>query len=515
MKKCYGYVRVSTTRQGDGVSLEAQRAAIEAFADRNGLVITKWFEELETAAKRGRPVFTAMLQELRQRHADGVIMHKIDRSARNFADWAKIGDLSDAGIDVHFASESLDFRSRGGRLSADIQAVIAADYVRNLREEIKKGIYGRLTQGLYPFAAPIGYLDNGGGEPKTIDPTRGPLVRRAFELYGSGQFSLRSLLTELRRLGLRNKNRHLVSKCGLETILANPFYCGLIRIRKSGQVYQGAHEPLISPRLYQRVQDIKAGRAGKKVTHHNHTYRGLFSCAYCHNSMIAERQKGRVYYRCQLRECPTKCVREEVIEAAVYSVFVRVRFSNEDARIVLSRMETWLKSRHKTKPANSAKLQLGRIDARLDALTEALMDRLVDQDTYSKHKEKLLLEKLQLEETNRADVDEQVILWRAERFLELTKSLANNYISADPAEKRELVELATSNRTVALKNVTIEPANWLLMGENAIAGLIGGPERTTSRTPTEQPDEQITQLVSLMQSGECVAAVNKLNQKLT
>ena len=35
-------------------------------------------------------------------------MHKIDRSARNFSDWARIGELVDSGIDVHFAHESLD-----------------------------------------------------------------------------------------------------------------------------------------------------------------------------------------------------------------------------------------------------------------------------------------------------------------------------------------------------------------------------------------------------------------------
>ena len=153
MKQYFAYVRVSTAKQGEGVSLEAQQDAIAAYAAKHGLSVAEWFEEKETAAKCGRPVFNAMVKQLRAGKARGIIMHKIDRSARNFADWAKIGDLSDAGIDVHFATESLDFRSRGGRLSADIQAVIAADYIRNLREETLKGIRGRLKQGLYPFGA--------------------------------------------------------------------------------------------------------------------------------------------------------------------------------------------------------------------------------------------------------------------------------------------------------------------------------------------------------------------------
>ncbi len=188
---------------GRGVSLEAQREAIQAFADREEMVISEWFEEKQTAAKGGRPVFDRMIKALKAGKADGLIIHKIDRSARNFADWAKIGDLSDAGVDIHFATESLDFRTRGGRLTADIQAVIAADYVRNLREECIKGMNGRLKQGLYPWGAPLGYVDNGGGKPKTPDPERAYYVKEAFELYETGQYSLRALLSEMQRRGFR------------------------------------------------------------------------------------------------------------------------------------------------------------------------------------------------------------------------------------------------------------------------------------------------------------------------
>lgn len=185
-KGYFSYVRVSTQRQGDlGTSLAEQQAAIERYAQRFNLRIIRQYEERETAAKLGRPVFLDMLKALRTQKADGLVIHKIDRSARNLKDWADLGSLIDAGIEVHFANESLDLTSRGGRLSADIQAVVAADYIRNLREETKKGIYGRLRQGLYPFPARVGYLDKGKGNPKRPDPIQAPLVRRAFELYAS------------------------------------------------------------------------------------------------------------------------------------------------------------------------------------------------------------------------------------------------------------------------------------------------------------------------------------------
>ncbi len=140
-------------RQGEqGVSLPQQKDAIERYAQKNQLSIKRWFEEQETAAKQGRPVFGTMVKLLRKQAAVGVIIHKIDRSARNLRDWADLGELIDRGMEVHFANESLDLSSRGGRLSADIQAVVASDFIRNLREETKKGIYGRLKAGLLPDA---------------------------------------------------------------------------------------------------------------------------------------------------------------------------------------------------------------------------------------------------------------------------------------------------------------------------------------------------------------------------
>lgn len=124
MKQYFAYIRVSTLKQGEhGVSLVEQRAAIEQYAARHELPIAEWFEERETAAKGGRPVFARMLKLLRSGKAQGLLIHKIDRSARNLKDWADMGQLIDEGYELHFCHESLDLQSRGGRLSADIQAV--------------------------------------------------------------------------------------------------------------------------------------------------------------------------------------------------------------------------------------------------------------------------------------------------------------------------------------------------------------------------------------------------------
>ena len=499
MKQCFGYIRVSTAKQGQGVSLEAQKDAILSFAGQNGVAISDWFEEQETAAKSGRPIFNTMIRLLKQGRAAGVVMHKIDRSARNFADWAKIGELSDAGIDVHFATEHLDFRSRGGRLSADLQAVIAADYIRNLREETIKGINGRLKQGLYPFKAPIGYLNNGRGQPKTLDPNSAPLVRQAFELYASGQHSYYSLWQEMNRRGLLNEKGRPISQQGIEKLLGNPFHCGIIRINTTGETYRGTHEPIISPSVFERVQDVRAGKAGKKVTRHNHTYRGLFRCSHCEFVMSPELQKGHVYYRCQTRGCPTTTVREEDITDAVTEMLGRIAFSSETIATITADIDAWFDARGRADPRKNSGMQLSHIDSRLDRLTDAMVDQVIDRSEYLRRKQTLLLERARLEEQLQKGAPKRDDARTIGKFLELVRTLSSHYILMLPHEKREIVEMITSNRTVIGKSVVLEPQNWVHTVQNTVSVYGGDPYRGTSRTFNTLRLEQMLCLIRNVQ----------------
>lgn len=482
MKRCFGYVRVSTVKQGDGVSLAAQREAIVVFASRHNIEIAQWFEEKETAAKRGRPVFNTMMSELRRGKAQGLVIHKIDRSARNFADWAKIGDLQDAGIDVHFATESLDFASRGGRLTADIQAVIAADYIRNLREETIKGITGRLKQGLYPFKAPIGYLDNGGGKVKTPDPERAHFIRLAFELYASRRYSVRALLSELQRRGLTNRSGQRLTMCGLETILNNPFYTGIIPIKRTGMTYRGAHERLITPNLFERVQAIKSGKSGPKITRHDHTYRGLFRCGHCDGPIVPELQKGYVYYRCPKKDCPTKTVREDALTAAIEACLLRSELTAPDVADFHARIEAWIASDEDRARVKAWKLRKSNLQDRNDRLTDALVDRLIDREAFAERRKRLALEEEALDEEQREMGDKLTKAEHLRSLIELANSLIESHRLAKPAEKRELVEMATSNRRIYGKEVYLEPSNWLHEVENTLGDLSGAPARDKHRT---------------------------------
>lgn len=486
MNQYLAYIRVSTARQGEhGVSLEQQREAIERYAQRNELKIAQWFEEQETAAKSGRPLFTQMFRLLQRRKAAGVIIHKIDRSARNLKDWADLGELIDQGVEVHFANESLDLRSRGGRLSADIQAVVAADYIRNLREETKKGFYGRLKQGLYPMPAPVGYLDAGKGQAKRPDPKAAPLVRKIFELYGTGRYNFKELRREMSTMGFRGRSGKAITLNGLSKMLNNPFYIGLIHIVKTNETYEGAHQPLVPKSLFDRVQDILHGRLNTRTVKHDFLFRRRLACRFCEYSLIGETHKGFVYYRCQTADCPTNTIREEDADLAFLKCFEKLNLRANESRYLwqeIRKMKTE-DHHHQENILAALQLQLSQGDERINRLTDAYIDRLIDKELFEQRKNTLLLE--------RAETQSKLKQWRTgnmavsdllTKILERSSGAYLAYKIGKMEEKRGLVDSLTSNRVVEQKSLEISLVSPFHAIANRSQIADGSPRRDVPRT---------------------------------
>jgi site-specific DNA recombinase len=487
MHQYFGYIRVSTAKQGEkGVSLQEQKDSISAFAERFGLEIGRWFEERETAAQRGRPIFTQMLRLLKQKGGRGVIIHKIDRSARNLRDWADLGEMIDSGIEVHFANESLDLHTRGGRLSADIQAVVASDFIRNLREETKKGFYGRLKQGFYPLGAPIGYLDHGKAKAKTLDPERAPLVAQAFALYATGKYSLLQLVHEMDRRGLRNKYGGKVSRNGMSVLLNNPFYTGLIQIKKTGEFFEGKHQPLVRKALFERVNQILSGKSVFRTVQHDFAFRRMLRCGGCGYSLSGETQKGHVYYRCQTPTCPTNTIREERLDEQLGQVvFDRLRLDDWEIEYA----KGWVKNAHikaetfRDQEMQNCRLLLDQNRLRKTRLTDAFLDGGIDKEAFEERKAGLLMEETGLKDRlAHLGQDGRSAVTRLENFLELAKTASILYKQGLLEEKRDLVQKLTSNLTLAEKNLSVELKTEARMIANRQKIACSSPERDAPRT---------------------------------
>ena len=460
MRTYFAYIRVSTVKQGEkGSSLTEQKDAILSYAQKHGLHVTEFFEEQQTAAKLGRAIFRRMLTRLKKGHAHGLIMHKVDRGARNLADWAELATLMDLGIDVHFAHEAIDLQTRGGRLSADIQAVVASDYIRNLREEVKKGIYGRLKQGIYPFAAPPGYKDNGKAALKTIDPVQGPLVRETFEKYASGAFGLHALRAHMNERGLRNSQGRPVHVSGLATMLRNPFYYGLLIVK--GQSFLGAHEPLISKTLFDQCRAHAEGRLvsptrawGKA----EYQFRQLVRCTECGRKLIAETQRGHVYYRCHSKACKGTSIREEMIAEEVNAPLCYLPLPPQ---LEVFLREAFIESQQTAKRDGDRRhaalaLQVGNIAARLQKLTDLYIDGSIDPSDYQARRQSLHNERIHVQSEINAGANFEQNDAKVEQFIEHAKALGNMAQSQNTHEIRQIVKTATSNILVSGKHVEIK-----------------------------------------------------------
>jgi DNA invertase Pin-like site-specific DNA recombinase len=484
MTPYFGYIRVSDKKQEKGVSLEAQRSDIKKFAAHRGFDIAAWFVEVQTAAKAGRGVFSGMMARLEKGEAQGVIIHKIDRGARNLEDWNNLSKLFDRGIDVQFAHEPIDLHTRGGRLSADILAVVAADFIRNNRQEAKKGFYGRLEQGVYPLPAPVGYLDKGAGVPKALDPARAPLVKQAFELYASNMYGLVELRREIKARGLRSTNGKVLSLGAVSWMLHNPFYIGLIHIKRTGQTFQGKHPPLVSKATFDRVQEILAGKTVLRWVRHDFLFRRRVRCSKCGLHLIGERQKSQyIYYRCHSEECAGTSIREEFISEAIQKSLQLLIGNEEELREFRDLVEDERKTVTEglDKLRTSLNLRLAKCDDRLNRLTDAYIDQLIDKDTFEARKLGLLGEHRNLldqrEKLSAADLP----AGKAFKKLELGNAAYSGYISGNAPERRNILDEVTSNLValgnkpaIALKSPYQEIVDWRI-SQN------GAPRRGTPR----------------------------------
>lgn len=485
-KECFAYIRVSTAKQGQhGSSLQEQRDAINTFAQRHSLTIVEWFEDRETAAKKGRTQFMRMMAALEKRSAEGVILHKIDRGARNLWDWARIQDLIDSGVEVHFAHDNLDLRSRGGRLAADIQAVVAADYVRNLRDEVRKGFRGRLKQGFYPLPAPLGYLNRGKAQAKVIDPVKGPLVKTAFELYASKRHSFHTLSRELLRRGLTARSGKPLTLNSIALILRNPFYIGLIRLKQTGETFQGLHEPLIDGLTFKTVQDIIDGKSNTKVQRHEFAYRRLLSCGQCGRRLTGERQRGHIYYRCHTRTCAQTSIREEEVTASLVEAVGPITFSTREiveTRPWFAKLDGEQKA-HQSKLIEASRLRIAALQGREERLTDAYLDQTIGVEAYNGHKRSLLLELTEAkDELRRVEHDLGDPAVRAQKFFEHINTLVSGPTSENVAEFRDAVEILTSNRNLFGKKLDVAMPSPFREMSTDLALHFGGPYRGTLRT---------------------------------
>ena len=316
-KRAVIYLRVSTARQAskgdsaEGYSIPQQREYCYRKAQELGAEVVEEFVDRGASARSAnRPELQRMLGWLKDSKAteglgaDFVIVHKIDRLARNRADDVEIiAAIKQGGADLVSVSEQID-DTPGGKLMHGIMASLAEYYSANLSTEAKKGMAQKAKNGGTHGVAPIGYLNSvkriAGRDVKTvvIDEDRAHHVIWAYEAYMTGEWSISRLTAELKVRGLRGRETaryrsKALSESQVHRLLKNPYYRG--QILYQGQLLEGAHTPLVPDGVWFKVQDLLAERRlrGDRSWRHTHHLKGLLTCGRCGSRMGYGPSNGR------------------------------------------------------------------------------------------------------------------------------------------------------------------------------------------------------------------------------
>jgi site-specific DNA recombinase len=310
---CLLYARVSTDKQAEKeLSIPAQIEAMKQYARRKGWrIVGHFIDQGESAKTTNRPELKKLIRHCKEnKNINAVLVHKIDRLARNLIDYATVkAVLKQKGIRLVSASESFD-ESALGQLMENIFASISEWYSANLGEEIKKANLAKLRIGEWPHKPPIGYgsiREEGKRARHVPDPKTAPLVRQAFELFSTGTYSLKTLSEEMFDRGLKTAYGRMYGPENVKQLLQRRFYLG--RLQWNGREYQGKHKPIISERLFYQVQEVlrkrsvDTGEKGKL----EFLLRGVAYCQNCNQKLTGEVHPRGSYYRCLPNLHKEKC----------------------------------------------------------------------------------------------------------------------------------------------------------------------------------------------------------------
>lgn len=288
------------------------------------------------------------------------------------------------------------------------------------------------------------------------------------------------LQEEMFARGLRSGNGGKIYKSKIDRILRNPFYVGIIHVLSTGFTGPGIHEPLISTHLFEKVTAQREGRAKIKKTRHNLVYRAIIACGKCGRNLIGERQCGHVYYRCHTKDCPEKTTREEVLDQGVQSALSGIELTEQAIEMLKERLiETPKTTASKSEPTA---IKSAKIKAQQDRLLDAYLKGSVDEDSYkSKHAELQLAAQKCREDQQSAGQTRQN-QQNVARLLEYLKTLATTYLLANASEKRQLLEMAFSNLSVADKTPLFTTKNWLQYANFLQVVPCGGPDENHDRS---------------------------------
>ena len=429
LMKAIIYCRVSTKEQTKNLSLSTQRKACIEYCKQHDIKVNRIFmEEGESAKTADRPEFQKLLAYCRDHkdRLDYLIVYAINRFARDKYDhWGVRALLAKYEIKLRSFTEPIDDTATGKLMEGVLSAF--AQFDNDVRSErTVTGMKAALEKGQWPFQPPLGYIKPKQGNFGLMhDPETGPLVRKGFELFATGQYTVRQVLKGLTALGLRTRKGQHVTAQSFGQILRNKAYIGLLEVSGWGS-YQGAFEPLVDEATFYRVQSVLSGKRPTatpyQLNHPDFPLRRFVKCGTCGTSLTGGWSTGRrkryAYYRCPNSDCKLVKVSKDDLEGKFIDLLESLQPTHESWEAFKEHIKNAWEKRGKERAALHALLeeQIEDLKSQKSRLTEALICEQLDNDTF---KDTLAQLNAQLEMAHVAladHMDSHVDPWLTMRF---------------------------------------------------------------------------------------------------
>lgn len=426
------YARFSSDNQRSE-SIDAQIRAMKAYCEQHHFVIVEtYIDEAKSATSDRRPAFQQMISDSSTRSFNILLVHKLDRFARNRYDSAVYKrELKKNGVTVYSVLENLDDSPESIMMEAVLEGM-AEYYSQNLARETMKGLRENALQCKHTGGiAPLGYDVDPDTRKLVINEDEAKAVRLIFEMYGNG-YGYSAIIDRLYELNFKTKMGKGFGKNSLYSILSNPKYKGMyVYNRCSAKNTVGTR----NTHLYKDDEDIVFVEGGcpqivptdvfvkvqNKLTEHKHTggranakecylLSGKVFCRECGKAMVGNsRHSGRskllhVTYRCPSRKycCCNKEINRDYLEDYINNL-IESQILNANALKKLQRkIEKHAETAH-IPTESQRQRELKEIDTALKNVAEAIEAGLLSDILVARLKE---LEKRKKELCNGTTAEE-------------------------------------------------------------------------------------------------------------
>jgi site-specific DNA recombinase len=295
------------------LSIESQIKEMTALAQRENLIIAEIKREAHSSKEVGqRAIFNQMIAEIREKKYNGILTWAPDRLSRNAGDLGSVVDLMDQGLLVEIRTYGQKFANSPNEkfllMILGSQAKLEND---NKSVNVKRGLKMWCEMGWRPSTPPTGYLSEHRTDKKCqirLDPKRAPIIRQIFEKVGNENWSGRKTFKWLDNISFKTKNDKKLTIGNVYLMLRNTFYYGEFEYPvRSGNWYQGKHDPIITKELFDKVQINITEHFIPKTESKEFAFTKLIKCGYCGSGITADEKfkklknggaNRHVYYHC-------------------------------------------------------------------------------------------------------------------------------------------------------------------------------------------------------------------------